>query len=502
MAHKQLENNNMATLPHDAHRASSNKSSKDTLRKNTQSNLAQATVVDAHMLKPVNDIASQRKDVLRNMWLLAVPTFGQLIAEPAFVLIDTAIIGHIGRNALAGLSIGSTVLLTTTGLCLFLAYNTTSQVARLLGAGKRREGFSVGMDGLWLAMLLGIVLTVILLFAAEPLCYAVGARGETLRNAIVYTQTVIPGLPAMLLVYAANGIFRGLRNVHITLFAAVSGAIINTILDVIMVFGLRLGIAGSGIATMIAQWYMGLVLTIPAIVWAAQSQARLRPHFRHILHSAGSGVPLFVRTLALRVCMVATVVMATRLGTNTLAAYQVANSCWNFVMNILDAIGIAAQTIVAAALGAGLRERAGMITRICAQVGAVSSVIVGLVMILVGWSCSPLFTPHADIQLLIAIGMTIIGLFLPLAGWMWALDGVLIGAGDHRYLAKACSATAVVYLLALLTTYAIDSLLNTHDITRTITLWVVLNAVYIGGRAVGNSLRIRNDTWMESAARL
>ncbi|MDK7189710.1 MATE family efflux transporter, partial [Bifidobacterium sp. UMB1230] len=88
------------------------------------------------------------------------------------------------------------VLLTTTGLCLFLAYNTTSQVARLLGAGKRREGFSIGMDGLWLALLLGINLTVILIFAAEPLCYAIGARGSTLQNAIVYTQMVMPGLPA------------------------------------------------------------------------------------------------------------------------------------------------------------------------------------------------------------------------------------------------------------------------------------------------------------------
>lgn len=443
-----------------------------------------------------------KKEVLRNIWILAVPTFGQLISEPAFVLIDTAIIGHIGKNALAGLSIGSTVLLTIAGLCLFLAYNTTSQVARLLGAGKRREGFSVGMDGLWLALFLGVILTVLLIFAAEPLCYAIGARGSTLKNAIVYTQMVMPGLPAMLLVYAANGIFRGLRKVRITLFAAVSGAVLNTVLDVIAVFGLNMGIAGSGIATMIAQWYMGLVLSIPAVIWAMQSGARLKPHFQHILHSAGTGMPLFVRTLALRVCMVATVVAATRLGTNTLAAYQVANSCWNFVMNILDAIGIAAQTIVASVLGAGLRKRAGIIARICAQVGAVSSLGVGLFMILVGWSCSPLFSPHADIQLLISVGMTILGLFLPLAGWMWALDGVLIGAGDHSYLAKSCSAMAVVYLGVLICTSCFDVALNANDVIRTITLWIVLNSVYIGGRALGNSLRIRNDLWMNAALKL
>lgn len=440
-----------------------------------------------------------KKDLLKHIFSLAIPTFGQLIAEPAFVLIDTAIVGHLGKTQLAGLSIGSTVLLTTTGLCLFLAYNTTSQVARLLGAGKNRQGLSVGMDGLWLALGLGIVLTLALMVFARPLCQSFGASGETLRNAVIYTQTVMPGLPAMLLIYAANGIFRGLSKVRITLFAAVSGAVVNTILDILFVFGMNLGIAGSGIATMLAQWYMGVVLTVPAIFWAAREKARLSPRARSILKSAGSGIPLFIRTLALRACMVATVAAAARLGTNTLAAYQVANSCWNFVMNILDAIGIAAQTIVASALGAGLVKRANVITKICAQVGALSSVIVGILMILAGWLCSPLFSPNAEVQLLVSIGMTILGIFLPLSGFMWALDGVLIGAGDHKYLAKSCSITAVVYLLVISAVCVANVALFAGDVTKTISLWASLNVVYIGGRALGNSLRVKTDDWMKCA---
>ncbi len=440
-----------------------------------------------------------KKDLLKHIFSLAIPTFGQLIAEPAFVLVDTAIVGHLGKTQLAGLSIGSTVLLTTTGLCLFLAYNTTSQVARLLGAGKNRQGLSVGMDGLWLALVLGVVLTLVLMVFARSLCQSFGANGETLKNAIIYTQTVMPGLPAMLLIYAANGIFRGLSKVKITLFAAISGAVLNAILDILFVFGMNLGIAGSGIATMIAQWYMGIVLTLPAIFWAAREKACLRPQARSILKSAGSGIPLFIRTLALRACMVATVAAAARLGTNTLAAYQVANSCWNFVMNILDAIGIAAQTIVASELGAGLLKRANVITKVCAQVGALSSVIVGILMIFAGWLCSPLFSSNAEVQLLVSIGMTILGIFLPLSGFMWALDGVLIGAGDHKYLAKSCSITAVVYLLVISAVCVANVALFAGDVTKTISLWVALNAVYIGGRALGNSLRVKTDDWMKCA---
>ena len=141
---------------------------------------------------------------------LALPTFGQLIAEPTFVLIDTAIVGHIGVSALAGLSIGSTIILTAVGLYIFLAYSTTAQVAHLLGAGRRREGLQAGIDGLWLALGIGIVLAAALFAGARPLCVALRGTGETLDQAVAYTQAVVLGAPGMLLVYAANGIFRGL----------------------------------------------------------------------------------------------------------------------------------------------------------------------------------------------------------------------------------------------------------------------------------------------------
>ena len=206
---------------------------------------------------------------------LALPTFGQLIAEPTFVLIDTAIVGHIGVSALAGLSIGSTIILTAVGLYIFLAYSTTAQVAHLLGAGRRREGLQAGIDGLWLALGIGVVLAAALFAGARPLCVALRGTGETLDQAVAYTQAVVLGAPGMLLVYAANGIFRGLQKVRITLVAAVCGAVLNTMLDVLFVFGFGWGIAGSGAATMIAQWFMGLFLTVPAVLWAKADGAAL-----------------------------------------------------------------------------------------------------------------------------------------------------------------------------------------------------------------------------------
>lgn len=214
---------------------------------------------------------------IRQLALLAVPTFGQLIAEPAFVLIDTAIVGHVGTTALAGLSLGSTIVLTAVGLCIFLAYATTSQVSRLIGAGKGREGLAAAVDSLWLALLIGAVLAAAIFAFADPLCFALGGRGAVLAQAVVYTRAVVLGVPGMLLVYASNGLFRGLQKVDITLVVAVGGALVNTVLDIVFVIGLGWGVGGSGAATFIAQWFMALCLLAPALRWVRAEGVSLRP---------------------------------------------------------------------------------------------------------------------------------------------------------------------------------------------------------------------------------
>lgn len=353
------------------------------------------------------------RTVNRRIIALALPTFGQLIAESTFVLIDTAIVGHIGDTALAGLSIGSTIILTAVGLCVFLAYSTTAQVAHLLGAGHRREGLQAGIDGLWLALGIGIVLSLGLFAGAEPLCQALGGKGAVLDQAVAYTRAIMLGAPGMLLVYAANGIFRGLQKVRITLIAAVSGAVMNAVLDVLFVIVLHWGIAGSGIATLIAQWYMGLFLVAPAILWARADGASLRPRIAGIAAAGGDGLPLFIRTLAIRAAMVATVACAARMGTSVLAGFQAVNSSWNFAMNMLDSVGIAGQTLVATALGAGSVSRARQLTRATGRAGLVTGAIIGVVFAIVGLFAGHLFSPTPHVQILIAVGMVTMGVFFP-----------------------------------------------------------------------------------------
>ncbi len=434
---------------------------------------------------------------IRQLALLAIPTFGQLIAEPAFVLIDTAIVGHVGTTALAGLSLGSTIVLTAVGLCIFLAYATTSQVSRLFGVGKRREGLAAAVDSLWLALLIGVVLGAAIFSFAGPLVYALGGRGEVLAQAVAYTRAVVLGAPGMLLVYASNGLFRGLQKVNITLVVAIGGALVNTVLDIIFVIGLGWGVGGSGFATFIAQWFMALCLLVPALRWIRAEGVSLRPRVAGIKAAGGDGLPLFLRTLALRVALVGTVVAAAAIGDEALAAYQVVNAGWNFVLNILDSVAIAAQTLVGARLGAGEREEARSITRLSARAGLVVGIFIGAAFALASLPAAPLFTESAGVQQLIVAGMIAAGAGLPLEGWMWALDGILIGAGDFKYLAKTCAGVAAVYLVALVL-FAVVLLPRIGDgLAAMAALWLLFDFVLMGGRAVTNGLRARGDDWMK-----
>ncbi len=427
---------------------------------------------------------------------LAVPTFGQLIAEPTFILIDTAIVGHVGESALAGLALGSTIILTAVGLCVFLAYATTSQVARLFGAGHVREGLQAGIDGLWLALAIGTILAAGLFAAAEPLCWLLGGRGDDLSQAVAYTRAVVLGAPGMLLVYAANGLYRGFQKVGITLAAAVAGAVLNTVLDVAFVIVLGWGVGGSGFATFIAQWLMGLALLIPVARWARRQRVSLAPRWANIAGAGRDGLPLFVRTLALRCGLVGTVVAAASLGTEVLASYQVVNASWNFTLNVLDSVAIAGQTLVGAELGAARWAQARSLTRLTLRAGLGVGVVVGLLFAILGFTAPQLFSPNAEVQHLACLGMVITGAALPLQSWMWAADGILIGAGDFRYLARTCALVSAVYLAALLA-LALGIAPHIPDTAaRCALLWLGFDFILMGGRALANGLRIRTDAWM------
>ncbi len=377
---------------------------------------------------------------------LAVPAFLALVAEPVFLAADSAIIGHLGTIPLAGLSVAAAVLSAAAGVFVFLAYATTSTVARQVGAGSRLGAITAGLDGLWLSLALGGLATLTLIAMADQLTAAFGASAAAHEQAVTYLRIGALGLPAMLVGLAVTGVLRGLLDTRTPLVVSVAGFSLNIVLNLAFVYGFHWGIAGSAWGTVIAQTSMALALTTVLVRHARGVHAPLSPHPGRVLAAARNGIPLVVRTIALRVALLLTVWAAAGLGDAPLAAHQVTATVWTFLAFALDALAIAAQAVVGRELGAGRVAAARAITATLLRWGLGYGLLLGLLLAAFAGPVARLFTPDPAVQAYAVPTLLVAAAGQVVAGFVFVADGVLMGAGDFRYLAVAMLGALAAYL--------------------------------------------------------
>ena len=439
---------------------------------------------------------SARRAVDRDILRLAVPALGALVAEPLFLLADTAMVGHLGATPLAGLGLASAILQTIIGLMVFLAYATTPAVARSLGAGDHRGAVASGIDGLWLALGLGVALGIAGWWATPWLVGVFGASEEVTAAASVYLSISMGGLPAMLIVFAASGLLRGLQDTRTPLWVAGIGFTANIALNALFIYGLGLGIAGSAIGTVIAQWGMVAVYLIVIARHAARVGASPWPHHAGVLRGARSGGWLFLRTASLRAALLLATWAATALGSDELAAYQVAITLYFTIGFALDALAIAAQALVGKGLGSGDVELVRAVLRRCVLWGIGSGVVLGALIVATAWVLPALFTSSEAVASLLPPTLVVLGLSAPLGGLVFVLDGVLIGAGDARYLAWTGVVNLAVFVPLALWVVAIAP----AGAAGPAWLMAAFAIGYLAARAVTLSWRARGTAWMVTGA--
>ena len=430
----------------------------------------------------------------REILRLAVPAFLALAAEPLFLLADAAIVGHLGTVPLAGLGIAAAVLQTAVGLCVFLAYGTTASVARHLGAGDTRGALTQGVDGIWLAVLIGTVTTVLGVALTGPLVGLFGAGAEVSEQAVAYLRVAFLGITPLLVMLATTGVLRGLQDTRTPLVVAVLGNAANVAFNLLLVFGAGLGIAGSAWGSVLAQVLSAAVLAGVVVRAARREGAALRPDRAGIRAAAHAGVPLVIRTLTLRAAMLVTTYAVT-LGALTdtdqaadLAAHQLALTLWTFLAFVLDAVAIAAQALTGRSLGAGDVTGTRAVTDRMIRWGVWSGVATGVLLALASPLLGPLFTADPAVHDRLVGVLLVAAAGQPVAGVVFVLDGVLIGAGDGRYLAWAGTAALLVYVPAVLAAVLAG--------TGLLGVWVAFAAVFMGARWVVLTRRARSEAWL------
>ena len=425
----------------------------------------------------------------RRIALLAIPALGALAAEPLYVLVDTAIVGHLGVRPLAALALAGALLSAAVGLCNFLAYGGTPKVGRLHAAGRAWEAAELGRQAILLAATIGVLLTAAYVAVAGAVIGAMWGRGEVGRLAVLYMRIAALGLPFALISIAGEGYLRGVSRLRLPLLILLVGNVLNALVEVLFVYGLGLGIAGSAWATVIAQSIMAagfVAVSVP------RHAALLRPDWRALWSLATTGGQIFIRTGSLFLVFILAGAILARIGVASLAAHQIAFQLWSFLALALDALAIAAQIMISHELGAGRAARA----RELARRTLVWSVVVGglfaAIMVALAGPAGHLFTGNAAVLGKLAEIWPIFALMQPINAIVFALDGILIGAGDTRFLMWAMLPCSLLAFAPL----AIASLVLGWGIVG---VWFAIVA-FIAARLLACGSRFRGNRWALAGA--
>ncbi len=418
-----------------------------------------------------------RSEYDRRIVRLAIPALGALAAEPLYVLVDTAVVGHLGRSQLAALGLAATVL-SVLAMFNFLQYGTTAQVARAVGAGQVLTASRLGAQCLWLSLGFGCLVAGGVAVLAQPIVSVIGAEEQTATYAVTYLRIAALGIPSAFLAIGGQGYLRGVSDLRTPLVIIIAGNVINVILEIVLVYGLDLGIEGSAWGTVVAQTAMGLAMGVAILRRVGLANAGIRSELARRLLSLGKFI--FIRTTALLASFVLAGVVVARLGDAPLAAHQVAFQLWVLLALILDAVAIAGQIIVGQELGAARPE-----TAYAASIRMIGlSVLIGagfaFLFLGLGDLIPRVFTSDPAVLAQCALIWPLFALMQPLNGAVFALDGILIGASDGFYLALSMVVAFAVFTAALALTMWADW--GIRGVWAALTVLIVTRLVFMGAR--------------------
>ena len=437
------------------------------------------------------DSTGQRSGV-RAIVALGLPALAVLAAEPLYVLVDTAVVGHLGRVPLAALALGGTVLSLATMLGSFLAYGTTGRAARLYGAGRRADAVREGVQASWLALALGLAFVVVVQVTVRPLLGVLaggGADAAAVRDAAeTWLRVACLGAPGILLSLAGNGWMRGVQDTSRPFRYVLGGNLLSAALGPLLVYPAGLGLVGSALANVAAQ-AVAAGLFVRAL---RREGVSLRPDRTILRQQLSVGRDLTLRTAAMHACFVSAAAVAARFGVAQLGAHQIALQLWFFLALVLDSVAIAAQSLVGAALGAGRVGTARDVARTVAWLGGGLGVVAASALLAGRHAIPSLFTSAPDVLAQAAVAWPWFALMQPVAGVVFALDGVLIGAGDVRFMRDITLASTLGGFLPMVwIAYALD--LGLGGVWAGLMLFLVI-------RLVGMTVRVARGRWASEGA--
>jgi putative MATE family efflux protein len=425
----------------------------------------------------------------RDIVALALPATAALAADPLLSLVDTALVGRLGPAALAALGIDTAVFTTVFWIFNFLTYGTTAEVARLRGAGRAEDAARYALQALWLALALGVAVTALLVLAAPPILGLMGAAGDVFAPALAYLRIRAFAAVPLLVVAVGHGAFRGLADTRTPLAVTVAANTVNAVASWALIYPAGLGVAGAAVGTLIAQ--SGAAIAFLALARRRFPVPSLRVDPAAMRAMVRVSRDLFLRTAALLGGLLVATAVAARMGTVVVAAHQIARELWTMLALVLDGFAIAGQALVGEALGAGAPDRARADAHRLVWWGLGSGVVIGAGYLALAGPLPRVFTADPAVLAEVAVVWPIIALLQPVGGVVFVLDGVLMGAGDFRFLFVSTALAAVGGLVPI----TVAALVLGWGLTG---IWAGMSAL-MAVRLVTTVARLRGGAWLRGA---
>ncbi|MGY1824408.1 MATE family efflux transporter [Geodermatophilus sp. SYSU D00079] len=418
---------------------------------------------------------------------LAAPALVVLAAEPLYLLVDTAVVGNLGTVALGGLAVGGGLLAWAAALLNFLAYGTTARAARRAGAGDRTGAVAEGVQATWLALALGLLVLATFQLLAGPLTRTLaGGAGPVAEAGETWLRIAGLGAPLLLVSLAGNGWLRGVQELRRPMHYVLAGSLVSLVLCPLLVHGVGLGLPGSAVANVVGQ-AVSAALFVRALL---REGVPWRPRAAAVRAQLVIGRDLLLRAAVLQLAFLVATGVVARTGTAELGAHQIAIQLFFFLALVLDAYAIAAQTLVGQALGAGRPDDARATARRVTAWGLGTGVLVAALLLALRPVVPPLFTDDPAVVAQAGVAWWFLAGMQPLAGVVFALDGVLMGAGDVGYLRTVTVGAALAGFLPL-------SLLAVPLGWGLAGVWTGL-VLFIALRLVAVLVRVAGERWLQA----
>jgi putative MATE family efflux protein len=439
-------------------------------------------------------MALWRLDALdRRILAIAVPALGSLLVEPVYLLTDTAVVGRLGTTELGGLAVAATVLNTLVWVFNFLSYGTTVRVAVRRGRGDLAGAASDALQALWLALGLGVVTAVAIGLGARGLAGVVGDDPAVVEHGVTYLRIAVVGIPFQLVTIACIGYLYGLPDTRRPFLVLAFSTTANLVLELVLVFGFDIGIAGSAWGTVIAQLLSASVLlaiVVPRLRADGLSHLRVVPPVMWAVVKVGGH--LVQRTGFLLATLAVATTVASHAGTDVLGGHQIAAQVFLFLAIGVDMFKVAGQSLVGHALGAGRPEEARDVVAHLYRWGSRSGIVLLVATVVTAPLLPRAFSGDPAVRHQATIALVILGVAQLPGAITFVLDGVLMGANDFRDLRWQTTIAFAVTLPVFVAVW-VEPDLGIGGVWIGMLLWLVV-------RAVKNHTRVRGDAWMESAA--